>query len=161
MVFRRIVNASPLILLSKVGCLDFLRINADELLVPEEVLVEIRAQGLDDPTVRVVEGTEWLKISPPSPIPEQVAAWNLGAGESAVLALALSERPCEVVLDDLAARRRATSANILVRGTVGIVLLARREGLIPAARPVIDRLRRSGLFLTDSLAERMLALMGE
>ena len=104
MGFRRIVNASPLILLSKVGCLDFLRIEADELVVPEQVIVEVRAHGLDDPTVRVVEGTEWLKIAPPLPIPDRVAAWNLGAGESAVLTLALSERACEVVLDDLAAR---------------------------------------------------------
>ena len=161
MAFRRIVNASPLILLSKVGHLDFLRIDADDVVVPEQVLAEVGAHGRDGPTVREVEGSRWLRVVHVSPIPEAVTAWKLGAGESAVLTLALADSACDVVLDDMAARRRAVSANITVRGTVGMVLLARREGRIPAARPILDHLRRSGLFLSENLAERMLALVGE
>jgi predicted nucleic acid-binding protein len=48
-----------------------------------------------------------------------------------------------------------------VRGTLGIVLAARRKGRIPAARPVLLRLREAGMYLSDSILERSLARVGE
>jgi predicted nucleic acid-binding protein len=48
-----------------------------------------------------------------------------------------------------------------VRGTLGLVLVARRRGVIPAARPVVERLRRSGMYLSDRVCDRALALIGE
>jgi predicted nucleic acid-binding protein len=158
---RRIVNTSPIILLSKANCLDLLRVDADEVIIPEAVLDEVRAHEGDLTTRRTVEAAAWLTTVANPPIPELVHTWKLGAGESAVLALALGSVPCEVVLDDLPARRHATAHGIPVRGTVGIVLLCRQSGVIPAARPVLDRLRQSGLYLTDILADQILALVGE
>ena len=49
-----VVDASPLILLSRVVRLGFLRVAASRIVVPEPVLTELRAKGEDDATVRAV-----------------------------------------------------------------------------------------------------------
>ena len=64
------------------------------------------------------------------------------------------DRNCEVVLDDRAARRSAQALGIGVRGTLGLVVLAKQIGSLASARPVVEQLRRSGLDLTDQLTEQ-------
>ena len=48
---RRIVNSSPLILLSKVGHLDLLRAGVPEIIVPDVVFREVGARGPADPVI--------------------------------------------------------------------------------------------------------------
>ena len=158
---RRIVNASPLILLAKVGQLDLLRAGVPEIIVPDVVLREVGARGPTDPAFQEIQGTAWLKIVTAPPTPPPVLIWNLGAGESSVLAIALTDPGCEVILDDRDARRCARALKIGSRGTLGLVVLARQIGSIPSARPVIEQLRQAGLYLTDDLANQTLALVGE
>ena len=50
---------------------------------------------------------------------------------------------------------------ILLPGTLGVVLLTRTTGLVPAARPIVDELRRVGLWLEDEIAEAALAQVHE
>ena len=51
---------------------------------------------------------------------------------------------CRTVVDDLAARKFAASLGIPATGTLGIVLRARSQGIIPATRPVVEDLLRGG-----------------
>jgi predicted nucleic acid-binding protein len=125
------------------------------------VIEEIRGHGMDDPTVQALDRVDWLTILPGPPIPPAIAAWRLGPGESAVLALALAEAGSWAVVDDWGARRCARSLSIPVSGTLGLVLLAKQEGIIPAARPVVERLRRSGMYLLDEIIREALARVGE
>ena len=158
---KRIVNASPLILLSKLDHLDLLQVEADEVIVPDRVIDEIRAYGATDLTVQAIQKATWLRIVPTPPFPATVTSWKLGDGESSVLTVALGESGAQVVLDDRPARRRAAQAGLTVLGTVGLVVLARQTGAIPAARPVIEELRRVGMYLTDEFVKRMYDLVGE
>ena len=158
---RRIVNTSPLILLAKVGELNLLRAGVPEIIVPDAVLREVSARGPADPVFQGIPRLAWLKIVPTPPTPAQVLVWDLGAGESAVLAVAMTDPDCEAILDDRNARRCAQALKIGVRGTLGLIVLAKQFGSIPAARPVVEQLRRSGLFLTDELTNQALALVGE
>jgi predicted nucleic acid-binding protein len=148
-------------LLAKVGRLDLLRAGVPEVVVPDAVVREVRAHGPADPVFQEVGRATWLTIEPTPPTPASVLAWGLGAGESSVLAVALADEDCEVVLDDRDARRCAQALGIGCRGTLGIVLLARKLGLLPSARPVVEDLRRVGLYLTNDLADQALALVGE
>jgi predicted nucleic acid-binding protein len=158
---RRIVDASPLILLSKAGRLEFLRVGADRVIVPDAVLDEIGRKGRGDPTFRAITSTDWLDILPAGDVPGPVAACRLGRGETAVLALAHGASDCEVVLDDLAARRAAASLGLPCLGSLGLVLLAKRQGVIPEARPTIEELRRVGLYLDDDFVAVVLKRIGE
>lgn len=48
-----------------------------------------------------------------------------------------------------------------MRGTLGIVLNAKRRGLIPLARPVIEDLLRAGLYLSQAVIDEALRRIGE
>ncbi len=157
---RRIVNASPLILLAKVGQLDLLRTGVPEALVPDVVLAEVGARGPANPVFQQILSASWLKIVPAPPTPRSVLVWGLGAGEGSVLTVALTDPDSEAILDDRGARRCAQTLKIGVRGTLGLVILAKQIGSLPAARPVVEQLRRSGLFLSDQVADQALALVG-
>jgi predicted nucleic acid-binding protein len=115
----------------------------------------------EDPAVAALGNTEWLEVVADEPVPAVIAGWDLGPGESAVLAFAHAGPGRVAIIDDLAARRCAASLGIEVHGTLGLVLVARRQGRVPAARPVLEHLRRSGMFLSDRVLDRALALVGE
>ena len=83
----------------------------------------------------------WLSIVPTPQIPSPVRSCNLDQGETAVLAVAHGDPVAEVVLDNLAARRRAAQLGIACLGSVGVVIAAKQLGAIPAARPLIEQLR--------------------
>ncbi len=160
MAERAAVNASPLILLARAGLSRLLKLAGPEVVVPQPVAEEIRRRGTEDLTVRALEEQRWLVVTEVS-VPPLIQAWDLGAGESAVLAWAHARAGALAVLDDLAARRCAAALGIPVRGTLGLVLLAKQRGEMPAARPVVEALRRGGLYLSDSVLNSSLALVGE
>jgi predicted nucleic acid-binding protein len=79
-----------------------------------------------------------------------VLEWGLGKGETAVLTLARA-RAAVAILDDAEARAAARAFGIRVMGTLGVVLLARRDGRIASASQVLRALRRAGLHLDEAL----------
>ena len=94
-------------------------------------------------------------------VPQVIAAWDLGAGETQVLAHALEHPVCEAVLDDAAGRRCAASLNVRATGTVGLVLRAKKRGLLASARSAVEDLRRNGLYLSQAAADAALSLVDE
>jgi predicted nucleic acid-binding protein len=51
--------------------------------------------------------------------------------------------------------------NISVRGTLGIVLVAKNRGFITEARPVIEDMMASGLYLSRKVIDLALSKVGE
>ena len=66
-----------------------------------------------------------------------------------------------VLLDDLHARREAERLGIAITGTAGVIVEARRAGLIPAARPVFARLSEEGFHFGEDLLRAILAELRE
>lgn len=156
-----VTNASPLILLSRGGHLELLHNFADLVLVPQGVADEIRLKGAEDITAKALDRMRWIEIVPQPPVPENILQWGLGSGESAVLAVAAANPAMEAVIDDLAGRKCAECLGIPVRGTLGIVLVAKRRGLIPLARPAIEDLMRCGLYLARPVLDEALKRVDE
>lgn len=100
------------------------------------------------------------RMRPDVPLVSSVSAWDLGAGESQVIAHRLSN-PAVAVLDDGEARACAQAHDLPLIGTLGVILRARKQGFIPAARPLIEELVAAGSFLDRSLVERELAKLHE
>jgi predicted nucleic acid-binding protein len=149
------------VFLVRENLLEILREGALEVVVSEPVINEIHGHGSEDPTVRALDGVDWLRIVPASEIAPAVAIWDLGLGESSVLSLALAKADSLAVIDDWQACRCARSLAIPFIGTLGLVLLAKQLGRIPAARPVVERLRNSGMYLSDLVVDQALARVGE
>jgi len=157
---RAVINASPLIFLSRSRHLDLLQCIAQTIWVPEPVADEIMHRGTQDVTARAIEDTAWLVIRAVTETPTSILEWRLGAGESATLALAHAQG-VEAIIDDLAGRKCAASLGIPVRGTLGTVLVAKKRGVIPKARPVIEDMMAAGLYLSRSVANEALRRVGE
>lgn len=157
---RPAVDASPLIFLAHADLLDLLQLLGDEVVVPSPVAREILARGPKDPTAKAIESAAWLEIIDPPPVPDRILNWDLGPGESSVLAWCGSYS-VEAVIDDLSARRCAQTFGIPVRGTLGLVLLAKRRQRLSLARPVLESLRDSGMYLSTRVLNRALETVGE
>ena len=156
-----VVNASPLILLGKIGHVALLDDLSDELIVPAAVVREVGAKPGGDRVIAEVTSFSGTRVEAEVSVSPEVVTWNLGRGESQVLALAGAASNSRAVLDDLEARRCAQSISLPLIGTLGVVLRAKRRGVIAAARPVIEHLRRVGMYASDQLIERALAHLGE
>jgi len=157
-----IVNASPIIYLSRSGHLDLLRHAASRVVVPDAVVREIERRGAADPTVRALAANrDWLEVVSVPALPPSLLAWDLGAGETSVLAWAVERAGSVAVVDDLAARRCAKVLGIPLLGTLGLVLRAKRRGDVTHARPIVLRLRETGMYLSESVLDAALALVGE
>lgn len=156
-----VVNASPLIFLDACGQMELLRRDNTRVVVPAAVVREVtrapRSRGDRGP----VTLPGWVHVAADAPVPESVGHWDLGPGESAVLAMALATPGTAVVLDDLAARRCPRALGLATLGTLGLVLAAKREGRIASARTMLAEMRAAGMWLSDPVTERALALVGE
>jgi predicted nucleic acid-binding protein len=156
-----IVNTSPLFYLHRLGLLELLKKLYGHITVPEAVkkeLIEGQAQGEDVPQL---ENYTWVEIRTVSmPRYLQLIA-DLGPGESEVLALATNHPLALVILDDKLARRIAGMQGFRLTGTAGVLLRAKQQGLVPALKPIIERLLDLDFRLKPDLVKATLELAGE
>jgi predicted nucleic acid-binding protein len=160
---RLVLNASPIICLAKAGLLNEVLSMAQEVAVPQTVADEILAVDDDRDAAVTWIRTETAQralrnIGPPAPF---VLAWDLGAGESAVLTAVASSPGSVAVLDDLAARRCALALGIDVTGTLGLLLRAKRAGTIVSLRRALDEVTDAGLFVSPKHLSAILDASGE
>ena len=90
MAERTVVNASPLIVLSRARRLDLLTLAGTPAHVPETVAREVRRHS--DDAARALDTIDWLRTVPDAERLPLVRGWDLGPGESAVLEWAQASR---------------------------------------------------------------------
>ena len=158
-----VFNASPLIVLAKAGLLDTILSLGDPAIVPQAVADEVT--GFDDPKD---PARLWLqtrpvavRLVPTPPVSSFLAAWDLGDGESAVISVADEMAGAIAVLDDMAARRCAQARGIEVTGTLGLVLLAKQQGLISEVTRPLEAITAAGLFVSPHHIAAIQAKAGE
>lgn len=156
-----IVNASPLIFLGNAGRLELLRTLAiARVIVPEPVFAEVVVDEHADKAARALLDATWIERQAAPPIPESVAVWDLGKGESSVIAAALREPGARVVIDDLNGRKCALAHKLDILGTLGVVITAHRQGRIDDPRATLLELRAAGMWLSDAVIARALRIAG-
>lgn len=156
------VNASPLIYLARIARLDLLDVLPRPIVVPEAVTLELAAGVPPEPAMAGIADAGWIEASTVRYlIPASIRAWDLGAGESAVLAWALAKPGTLAVIDDLQGRRCAASLGVPVMGTLAVVLAAKRLGRLSAIHPVVRELAERGMYPSESLIHDVLAIAGE
>jgi len=159
---RWVVNASPLITLAKIGQLSLLHELCEEMVIPAGVKEEInRAPDENDPARTWIRSRGRDFVRQTAQIHPTISAWDLGLGESEVLAWANDHLGWEAILDDKAARDCAASLGIKARGTIGIILLAKKEKKISNATLILDQIRLAGFRIDPRLMQEAKTLAGE
>ncbi len=135
-----IADTSPLQYLHQCNLLDLLPMLYGRVVVPEAVAAEItegRALGLSLPAL---EDLPWAHIkAPKDPVLLRLVA-DLGPGEREVLALGKESPGSLVILDDGLARRYASHLGLRLTGTLGVLIRAKRRGIIATVAPVLAQL---------------------
>jgi predicted nucleic acid-binding protein len=157
---RVVVNASPLICLSKAELTHLLPALFNKVVVPGHVFMEVTIKG-DALSITGERPPEWLHLADIATIPAIIASWDLGAGESSVLAYALQDTACWAIIDDREARRCAAAIGCKYTGTVGVIMLAKRLGIVPSVRDCLDKLRDAGLWMSEAFIADILIKAGE
>jgi predicted nucleic acid-binding protein len=156
-----ICNTSPLLYLHQVGQLGLLRDLYGRVLIPSAVREELRAGGERGCSVPDVDKMEWLHVRTPPETSLIPMVIDLGAGETEAIALALAEPGSLLILDDSLGRRIAHLNGLTLTGTLGVLIKAKKEGLLSEVSPVVDALRQTTMHLTPTLIEAVLKDAGE
>lgn len=94
-------------------------------------------------------------------IPSSVISWDLGEGESSVLSHVLKHSEYWAVIDDREARRCASTLGCRFTGTVGVILLAKRRGIISSVKDCLVKLQNAGLWLSQDFVKEIRLKAGE
>jgi predicted nucleic acid-binding protein len=133
----------------------------EKVIVPPAVVNELnvgRSLGLNLPDLAALD---WVEIRHPISSPALPLVTDLGPGETEVLMLALELPKAVVILDDALARRVAETLGIHLTGTLGLLLDAKKAGLIPAVKPVLNQLQALRFRLAPHTRLAVLKLAGE
>lgn len=156
-----ICDTSPIQYLHQRGLLHILRSLGAGVIVPPAVVDELaegRALGVNLPDVTALD---WIAVRRPISELAVRLVTNLGPGEAEVLMLALESREAVIVLDDALARRVAKVLGLRLTGTLGLLLDAKRAGLIQAVGPSLDQLQSLRFRVGLNARAAVLKLAGE
>jgi predicted nucleic acid-binding protein len=155
-----IINNTPLVALASIGQLNLLPALFGEVLVPEAVIAEFVAVDREA-RVALMSALDWLIPTRVDDPVHSLRYAGLDRGEAEVLALAEESGARLVVMNERRGRRYARRLGIAVSGTVGMLLLAKEEGLVTAIAPLLAQLLENGLYLDESVVRQALLLAGE
>ncbi len=145
-------DSSPLIALERIESLSLLQRLMSTVAIPHAVDREVFATQRR-PT--------WIEVVPLSHPPDARLHERLGQGELEAIQLAIELEARWLILDDLPARRLAASSTLPVIGTAGLLLSAKKAGLIDAVEPKLHRLIHEGFRLSDTVVFAVLKAAGE
>lgn len=152
-------DSSVLILMHRVGRLDLLKVVGDRLAVPTAVVDEIAGKSDGRDAIEALRADSAFVAVDVDTTGPSLPDW-LGRGEAAAIRWA-SRYNAVVLLDDLRARRLAEDRGLVVVGCLGVAALAKRRGMIPQAKPLINALVDAGLYASDAIIRKALQIAGE
>ena len=147
-------DTSPLTALLQIQRGDLLPLLFDRILIPPAVRAELVREHPVLPA--------WLETQAPNSIPAAIADADLDAGETQALALALEVHADAVLIDERLGRRVAAVLGLHPTGVLGCLILAKRNGHLPAVAPVVSELQsRAGCCFDEALIDAVLRAAGE
>ena len=156
-----ISDSSSLIAIAAVGHLEVLRGLYGEVIVPQAVWSEVTQPNR--PGAAEIQGAAWIRVTSITDrslingLPHPV-----GVGEAEAIVLAQELRADLLLIDERRARKTALELGLPVTGLLGVLLEAKKAGLISALKPILDQMEAVVAFrLKRSLYEAALRAAGE
>ena len=146
-----ITDASCFITLDKLDGMYLLNALYKEVITTPEIAAEYRKRLPDWVDVKAVLNRDLL--------------YNyseiVDIGEASAMALASEIHTDLLIIDDAAARRFAKKLGLNITGTVGVILSAKLNGIIPFVEPFITKLQQTNFRISDWLIAQILTEAGE
>ena len=148
-------DTSPLTALLTVGQENLLPQLFQEVVIPEAVRLELLRNHARLP--------DWLRVaSVQDPVQAGRYSQLVDAGEAEAIELALELHADRLLIDERKGRKLAVQEGIAIIGLLGVIVLAKRKGLIPSARNLINQLdQEAGIFLAPDIREAALKTVNE
>ena len=150
MTGKAVTNSTCLIGLERIERLDILPQVFDTVFAPPAVAKEVQVS------------VDWLSVQTvANPSVVTALRTQMDEGEAEAIALALELSDVLLILDDKKARRVAQQMGMKVIGTVGMLLRAKRQGVIAEVKPLFMRLTEVNFRLSQGIIHEALRLSGE
>jgi len=150
---RVISNTTPLLALSSVDRLDLLKEIYQEVFIPGAVLQEIQHGG----AIKLIglDKIQWIKVIPDIISEDSNLLFQLDAGELQVVLNGLKYNPDLILIDDRVARNTAEYLGLRVKGTLGVLVEAKRNGLIKSFKECAHEMREQGIYFAEKLIDEI------
>lgn len=136
-----ISDTSCFIILSNIGELNLLQKVYGQIITTIEIATEFGEQLPD--WVSIHQVTDKYK--------QQLLEMQIDKGESSAIALALETPNCTIILDDYKARKIADQLGLHFTGTIGVIVKAKLNGVIPSIKPLLSKIRLTDFRLSSEL----------
>ena len=152
-----IADTGPVISLAVIGKLDILDALFDQIAIPPAVWRELEKY------IKAFSIPQVLKYKDCVVFVRNRARFleDLDDGETEAIQLYSEMKADLLLIEDKDARSFAESQGISCMGTPGILILAKRQGLIPCLRPLFAELLVHGRYFSRSLLDSVLLRSGE
>lgn len=157
-----VADAGPLIALAQIGQLGLLRSLYRRLYVPPSVRDEVVVAGCGRPGSDELASVAWVEVrAPRDTTAVDLLRERLDAGESQAIVLAIELGAALLLIDEARGRRLAEARGLPKIGTLGMLVVAKRRGLITAVTPLLNELGAQGFRMSVDLYRTAQALAGE
>ena len=160
---KTVSNSSVLISLGKIGRTSILRDKFGKILIPPAVWREVVEEGGERPGAREVAESDWIEVAEEvGGDIKSILTMELDEGEAEAIALAKSIGAGRILIDEKIGRIYAEEHGLVVIGTLGLLVLGKRNGLVSSVRDEIEKLILSkGFRVSDELIKEVLLQVGE
>ena len=161
-----VADAGPLIGLARIGRVSVLTSLYGAVVIPDRALTELHVDS-DRPGARALSAALATGAIRQQALPEGSAAelarlcLLLDAGEASAILLAEQIKCRFLLIDERRGRQIARARGVPVVGLAGVLLAAKRSGLLPSVASTLADLSREGYRLSDALVSEVLRLAGE
>ncbi len=155
-----VADTGPLLALARIQFLPILSQLFTPCWLTETIFAECTAKPESGDAIAVSRALQHHHLQlAADPVPRRAFA-SLDMGESTALELAVRQG-ATILLDERRGREAAKSYGLTLIGTAGVVLLAKRQGLVSEVMPTIQHLEKSGYYLGELLMKQIRELANE
>ena len=158
-----VADSSPLVILTKLGCFDFLNRVFPRVCISPEVHHEVVIAGAGLPGASEVSKAEWIEVRTvqnPAGLHSAQRRYGLGSVEMSTILLAKELGANPVLLDDYRARKLAKAEGLEILGSVGLLETFYLRHYLSDLGSVFRQLLTHNVYIDQRLLDRRLRSLG-
>ena len=144
------VDTSSLIILNKINALDLLNKIYSNVIITNYIQLELNEAI-----------PSWISVELTYNIDQSfLKNFNLGLGETSIIMNAIKNSGF-LIIDDLKARKIATTLSLSFTGSIGILIIAEELKLIDSVKYYLEKIQETNFRLSDALINKVLEITNE